>query len=400
MQGKFIGLVLVGAFCAGALFALLAYSELTVRRVPGLNTVPDIRDATPAAALSAPPPDALLKTDTEPLPSGPQRVIEEPPYSKTDSPPSSTLPQKPVRASGSTTTISRTENPYTFPPLSIQQLDEAARAALVNILCESGSRFLRSTSGSGVIIDSRGVILTNAHVAQYFLLENSPEAPMSCIIRAGSPARSAWRAQLLYVPARWIEENARDILEPHPLGTGEHDYALLYIYEALDGTPLPKSFPALPFDLREATGFTGDQVLAAAYPAEFVKGAAARNDLYITSTIAQIRQMLTFSERLVDVISLGGTVVAQGGSSGGAVVNLWGYLIGLMVTTSEGDTTAMRDLRAITMAHIDRSFTLHTGKDLREFLEGDPAILAKNFATNAAPTLSQILANAIAKGSR
>ena len=219
---------------------------------------------------------------------------------------------------------------------------------------------------------------------------------MTCTIRTGSPARALWRAELLYLPPSWIEEHAYDILESHPLGTGEHDYALLFITETLSG-PLPTSFPSLSVDSREATGFTGDQVLAAAYPAEFVKGAAARNDLNAATTIAPIRQMLTFSEQLVDVISLGGTVVAQSGSSGGAVLNVWGNLIGLIVTTSEGDTTAVRDLRAITMAHVDRGLQKHLGKNLQELLEENPRMLVTNFAENNTPALSEILLRAIAQ---
>src|SRR3989344_252919 len=54
-------------------------------------------------------------------------------------------------------------------------LNEQVRAAVVNILCITGSGGpLNSISGSGVIIDPRGIILTNAHVAQYFLLKNYP----------------------------------------------------------------------------------------------------------------------------------------------------------------------------------------------------------------------------------
>src|ERR1700733_7735385 len=59
------------------------------------------------------------------------------------------------------------------PSLSSTELNTQTRAALVNIECTTiaGGTF-EPISGSGVVIDSDGVILTNAHVAQFFLLRD------------------------------------------------------------------------------------------------------------------------------------------------------------------------------------------------------------------------------------
>jgi hypothetical protein len=52
--------------------------------------------------------------------------------------------------------------------------DEALlRGAIVNIICIQGGG-LRGSSGSGVIVDPRGIILTVAHVGQNFLLRDYP----------------------------------------------------------------------------------------------------------------------------------------------------------------------------------------------------------------------------------
>ena len=65
------------------------------------------------------------------------------------------------------------------------------RKALVNIICTvSAGTVLRSISGSGVIISSKGVVLTNAHIGQYFLLSDYPSKGNTfCVIRTGSPAK-------------------------------------------------------------------------------------------------------------------------------------------------------------------------------------------------------------------
>src|SRR3989344_8595044 len=57
----------------------------------------------------------------------------------------------------------------TTPVVSFDEINRKTREALVNIICTSrrGGAF-NLISGSGVVIDPRGVILTNAHLGQYF----------------------------------------------------------------------------------------------------------------------------------------------------------------------------------------------------------------------------------------
>ena len=297
--------------------------------------------------------------------------------------------------------VTRIENPYPFPPESFNTVNDAARAALVNILCapRSGGA-LSPISGSGIIIDPRGVILTNAHVAQYVLLSESPEINISCVIRSGAPAVAHWSAEVLYIPPVWVEAHAGEIRDPRPVGTGEHDYALLLISGELGSPPPPPStpgFPYLPFDTREAIGFQGDQVVVASYPAEFLGGLAAQFNLYPASSITPIGQLLTFATRSVDLISLGGIIEAQSGSSGGAVVNAWGRLVGIIATTSEGDTTAARDLRAITLSYINRDLMAQTQFDLPAILGGDVVAEAQDFNTRVAPNLIGLFIEQIEK---
>ena len=84
--------------------------------------------------------------------------------------------------------VTRLGSPYTFPALSPSAVIGLSRSALVNIFCVPAGSTGSIISGSGVIIDPKGIILTNAHVAQYVLLSQDPALNLTCSIRNGSPA--------------------------------------------------------------------------------------------------------------------------------------------------------------------------------------------------------------------
>ena len=288
-----------------------------------------------------------------------------------------------------TNTAVRIQNPYSFPPLSSDALNVGARGALVNILCMPRGGSLYPTSGSGVIIDPRGVILTNAHVAQYVLLSQDPRVDISCTVRTGAPATARWIPEILYIPPVWVSAHVSDILNLHPSGTGEHDYALIAITGTVDGSPLPPSLPFLNPDTRQNIAFQGDSVLVASYPAEFLGGVTAEYNLFPASSVTTVGQLLTFSTNSIDVLGLGGVIEAQSGSSGGAVVNAWGRLVGLIATTSSGATTADRDLHALALSYINTDLAAQNGIDLSTILAGNILAEAQTFNTNTAPQLIQ-----------
>lgn len=271
---------------------------------------------------------------------------------------------------------------YGSPPLSLETVYSRARDAVVNIVCRSDASSA-PISGSGVIIDPKGVILTNAHVAQYVLLSMHPNINLTCMIRSGSPATDIGEAQLLYIPSRWVYEHARDIQNSRPLGTGERDYAFLVIRS--DNLQI---FPFLPVDTRENIAMTEDSVLLAAYPAEFTQSTI--DNFNVSTSLATIIRILTFSEKTIDLLSLRGVTVAQSGASGGAVVNEWGQLVGIISTKSAGETSVERDLRAITASYINRSLNADTGLNLAAFLNRDVSR-----ETQVYSTIASDLANAL-----
>ncbi len=289
------------------------------------------------------------------------------------------------------------------PRLSWNEINEKTRAALVNIICTTkrGGSF-NPVSGSGVIIDPRGVILTNAHVAEYFLLKDYlVQNFVECLIRTGAPATNSYRARLLYIAPQWIEKNAAKLTEEEATGTGENDFALLLIQEStrLD-TPLPSLFPALAVDWRaETLAETGKEkyALVAGYPAGFLGGIAIQRDLNPVSSVAQTGNIFSFvNDRSPDLLEVFGSPLSQEGSSGGAVVGQDGRLIGIIATASVGKTTSERTLHAITPHHIERGFAARNNFLLQEFLaESDLAHLADEFNKNVAPQLKKILENVL-----
>lgn len=279
---------------------------------------------------------------------------------------------------------------------SALSLNEKVRAAVVNILCvtETGGP-LNSISGSGVVIDSRGIILTNAHVAQYFLLKDYPRPNfVNCTVRIGNPAEPKYKAELVFLPASWITKNASKINEEKPMGNGEHDYAFLRITGTVHpNVSMPASFPYLQIAVDPPA--LHDPTLIAGYPAGFLGGIAIQKDLYQASSLANIGELYTFVESTIDLFSIGGSIVAQQGSSGGAVADRGGILIGVIVTSTEAPDTGSRDLRALATSYIVRDFEIQYGAPLATFLSKDMTQEASLFTANQAPSLSATLIGAI-----
>jgi S1-C subfamily serine protease len=293
-----------------------------------------------------------------------------------------------------------TEDEKNETSLPFNFINEETRKALVNILCTTkfgGS--LRPITGSGVIIDERGVILTNAHIAQYLLLKDYQTKDfIDCVVRQGSPARPLYKAELLYISPEWIADNAAGIKLQEPKGTGENDYAFLLITGHVNQEqPLPEIFPFAELNVSDETINIGNNVLLAGYPAGFLGGIAVQKDLYITSTVTQIQDIFTFSENTLDLFSIGGSIVAQQGSSGGAVVSGENKLLGIIVTSSSGNTTQERDLRAITVSHINNSLLARERYGIDIFLGGDLGAQADAFNSAVAPGLIKLLTDELDK---
>jgi hypothetical protein len=264
--------------------------------------------------------------------------------------------------------------------------------SMVNIVCISADPSIPSISGSGVIIDSRGVILTAAHVGQFFLLQDADPSKVQCIVRAGSPARRAYTAEPIYVSPTWIANNPGTITAAAPKGTGENDFALIGITGTATSTPLPSSFPSIPLATQDLQ--LGDQVAIGSFGAQYLSSSELNTSLYPILVFGAIQNRYTFNTNTVDLVTIVGSAASQEGSSGGGIVDSAGALDGVITTSSVSGDISSRSLNAITVSHIRRSYTADTGGSIDSLLAGNsvPGLVA-NFSNESKTLGNKLLAS-------
>jgi hypothetical protein len=267
--------------------------------------------------------------------------------------------------------------PIHTPDLYIHATTTPTANATVNLFCrlKSGNTMFTAT-GSGVFISERGVILTNAHVAQYFLFTTGKgRVRGSCDVRTGSPATTAYTAELLYLPPTWITANAEALKKKERKGSGEGDFALLYVTGPTKGNTLPERFPYVQPSFLSPV--QGDTVTIAGYPTYGQKVKDIQKELKLVTTTSSITNVRAFSPSgsIPEVITIASSTAASAGISGGPVVRTDNTLAGIVVAKSD------TELRAITPFHMNSYVVKETGTTLTGMLLGD---LAARAATNRA----------------
>lgn len=329
--------------------------------IPNSDEVPEIVPAlatstaqTPAPPLPPAPPPISLPAPRIPAPQTPVVV------------PAPLLPPAPLAATPTPIEKPMTPEPQTAAERAAARLQSAS----VNILCTGNGGQIRGMSASGVIIDPRGVILTVAHAAQYYVLADYPSpGSITCTVRTGSPARRAYTATPLFISESWVRENADVLVAQNPRGTGEHDFALLLITGSLSGSPIPSSFPYVP--LASVDPQKGETAIIGSYAAQSLTSEQIRTALGSTLVTTTVKDRFTFGTNSIDLISLGGSIAAQTGSSGGGVASTEEKIIGMITTSTNQGAYETRNINAITPAHIKQSFKSDMGMSLDAFLGSD-----------------------------
>jgi len=254
-------------------------------------------------------------------------------------------------------------------------LNTTTREALVNILCEKAGYV---STGSGVIIDPRGFVLTNAHVAEHFLDGNA-----ECIIRTGYPALPRYYAHLIHIPQQWVAQfhiQKEKIDQEH---IGQNDFALLFIDASLQpNDTLPTSFPFIPPNVEENI-FNDFPFFLAGYAVDTLNTQLYVNtNLFASSVSVPLQSVYAFKDtNNIDLLFFAGTAITRVGSSGGAVVRATdGTLQGVITALTTETETKDRTLIAISLSHINRSIFEETGNTLREFIDSydDDIVILNN----------------------
>ncbi len=295
--------------------------------------------------------------------------------------------------------IASTQDDQKSADTNNKSIDEIVKDALVNVYCQyKTDEYIRTTTGTGFFISQKGVILTNAHVAQFLLLKNTKNADIECVIRNGNPASPKYHAELLYISPTWIFENADLITEESPRGTGERDYALLYISKSIDTTPLPTQFPSIPIDTALLSrGVIGTSVVTAGYPAEALIRNGADAELLPVVASTTVGTLYTFGSNYADIFSISESPVGEQGASGGPIVTQSKDVIGLIVTKGDANTEGTRSLRALTLSYVDRTIIEETGFSLAQNMRGDVAQRGGIFKKAMTPFLAEILEEELSK---
>ena len=361
-------------------FIVVLSNAVPVQRVPATTT------HTASSTLSVVP---SITIPSITLPS-----LEPKSPTTTDSVQLLPTPKKVIRFSSSTATTSAQPVAAPLPPILFNstELDASAsalRAALVNIICYvPAASGLRSISGSGVIIDPKGIILTNAHIAQYFLLT---DRGARCTIRSGSPAKDSYNAALIYISPAWLRANTKVITQAAPSGTGEYDFALLAITKSATTDALPSSFPSIA--LATLPPNTNTPIVIATYGAQFLESNQIQSALFPTVVFGSVKTIFTFKTNTIDVLALGGSAAAQEGSSGGGVANANRELVGTITTSTTEGATATRSLSAITASYIRAEYASETGQALDLLLAKPTVTAVAEFAPQISTLEAIITAN-------
>ncbi|MEI6843320.1 MAG: serine protease [bacterium] len=295
------------------------------------------------------------------------------------------------------TSATQTNQSTPITSVDFEAINTFARPSVVNILCTAEGSIGSIITATGVVIDPRGIILTNAHVGQYFLLRDYPTKDnVTCVVRTGSPAYPRYHAELMFISPLWVQNNKTLLKETEPKGTGEYDFALIHITDAIDGSTLPQNFSFIAPDTSETIS-ENDPVVLVSYPAGFLGGMTIEQNLFVTSAVTTVKQLFTFTEKSIDIVSVPGTVVSQRGASGGAVVNTNNKLISIITTSSDATTTSARDLYAITLGYINRDLKAETGGNLADLLAQNPSTFSQTFHNTIAGTLTKLITDALSK---
>ena len=267
--------------------------------------------------------------------------------------------------------------------------ETVARNTTVNLACvrKEGSA-LRITSGSGVVVSPEGLIMTDAHVAYFFLLG---EDGVGCSITHPSFPIFGYPGQVVYISPDWVRENEHAIGSQQSTATGEEDYAFVSFAPGAAPTSIGKLAYAQ-VSTTEPVAKTGDALVVAGYP-----GAAATPEGYGSYSRLKIDEVTVedvdaFSAKTADILQTSRSAVAASGSSGGGAFKD-GALVGLTVTIYP--LGSGYGINSLSTAWINRDLRADADVSIADLIDEDPDAAARSFWAAEGAALADVVRAAL-----
>lgn len=240
------------------------------------------------------------------------------------------------------------------PLLTSDAVYQLLEYAVVQVVCRLNERVM--ISGSGVVVSSHGVVLTNTHV-----VDNATD----CVVRTGNPAAYAGKLKILYRGS--AEEKIPDTEVPL------EDFAFGRITEVPAASRFTVPFKFLPVNV-SYTHSVSERYFLAAYASEFA-GGGGTTPQNLVFTITKLLGFFAIAGDGQEVLELEGNVSTQEGASGSPIISpVDGSVIGLVFGQNKGEgegqvETAKRTEYAFSLSYIDRVLRKKEGAGLIEFIE-------------------------------
>ena len=238
--------------------------------------------------------------------------------------------------------------PASPPNLSDPQFYDRYASAVIQVFCMTPEEYF---SASGVIVNDRGLVLTNAHVAEIM----QKVGVQNCQARHGNPANAFASLEVVFS----ADTNAKinDTKVP------QHDFAFLKLVNHREAFHVA--------DLTLDMAPDGQTVLTLGYPSEFLEGNAAADHANLVFSLLVVDGLTNFDSdhTTADGYIFQGGIALQQGSSGTPIFDRSGNVLAIIFATTKASTTADREGVAIMTSAIDRELVKEVGMGLADFVK-------------------------------
>lgn len=274
----------------------------------------------------------------------------------------------------------------TSSPLASQKTSKP-EDSVVNIFCSQKIGTLRRTiTGSGILINKDGTVLTNAHVAQFPLLsEKNPN--VVCLARYGNPANGALGVKVAFISPDWVTQYGKNINTEGVAQTGKSDFALL----KLDLSTLGSGKTLSPVSIQRILPSQTDKIYSLSYPADILGTNGVNSALSRQKEQLGINRFYSVGITPNDVIETSASTAGQKGSSGGGILNENGEIIGTITTTANSSIPTKKLIRAMTIEHTDFELVRFSNISLSQVSQYGSQDLKQVFDTKYREYLTSLL---------